>query len=151
MEKIKTIGDSFMATAGLLKPVEDPVLNAVKCGLEMVSSARRLTAKWNVRVGIHVGPVMAGVVGHRQFLFDLWGDTVNTAARVESEGLDGAVNVSRPAWERVVGRCLGGSLGRIPLKGRGEMEIFRIDGLLPSSDPVFGHGVGRSREKRAED
>src|SRR5262249_11901213 len=120
MEKIKTIGDSFMASAGLLRRVENPVLNSVQCGLEMVGAARRLTAKWKVRVGIHVGPVMAGVVGHRQYLFDLWGDTVNTAARVESHGVDGVVNVSRPTWERVADRCEGESLGLIPLKGKGE-------------------------------
>jgi class 3 adenylate cyclase len=129
MEKIKTIGDSFMACAGLLTRLENPALNSVRCGLEMVAAARQLTAQWKVRVGIHVGPVMAGVVGHRQYLFDLWGDTVNTAARVESHGVDGVVNVSRPTWERVADRCQGESLGLIPLKGKGEVEIFRIDGL----------------------
>jgi class 3 adenylate cyclase len=129
LQKIKTIGDSFMATAGAIRPMANPALNAVRCGLEMVATARTLPAHWEVRVGIHVGPVMAGVVGHRQYLFDLWGDTVNVAARVESHGRNGAVNVSAAAWQKVADLCQGVSLGPVRLKGVGEMEIFRVDGL----------------------
>jgi adenylate cyclase len=128
MYKIKTIGDSFMSTAGLLVPVPNPVLTAVRCGLEMVQAAKDLPAGWDVRVGIHAGPVVAGVVGRKQYLYDLWGDTVNTAARVESHGSK-AVNVSASAWERVKDHCQGRSLGLIPVKGKGEMEIFRVEAL----------------------
>jgi CheY-like chemotaxis protein/class 3 adenylate cyclase len=126
LEKIKTIGDSFMATAGLLKQLEDPVLAAVECGLQMLARTRELEPLWEVRVGIHIGPVMAGVVGHRQYLFDLWGDTVNTAARIEAHGLAGAVNVSPAVWERLADRCHGDSLGLVSVKGKGPMEIFRV-------------------------
>jgi adenylate cyclase len=129
LQKIKTIGDSFMATAGAIRHLENPVLNAVLCGLDMVRTSRELPAHWEVRCGIHVGPVMAGIVGHRQYLFDLWGDTVNTAARVESNGVPGAVNVSGPAWDAVASRCRGESRGLISLKGLGDMEVFRVDGL----------------------
>jgi DNA-binding response OmpR family regulator len=129
LQKIKTIGDSFMATAGAVKPLENPVLNAVRCGLDMVATSRKLPAKWEVRCGIHVGPVMAGIVGHRQYLFDLWGDTVNTAARVESNGVAGAVNVSAVAWKQVESVCVGESRGLISLKGLGDMEVFRVDGF----------------------
>ncbi|MFN3650897.1 MAG: adenylate/guanylate cyclase domain-containing protein [Armatimonadota bacterium] len=137
MEKIKTIGDSFMATAGLLQPSENPVLTCVQCGLEMIEIAQRLPSRLMVRVGVHVGSVMAGVVGHRQYLFDLWGDTVNTAARVESHGANGYVNVSGAAWQQVSDYCRGESLGLILLKGKGEMELFRIEGLhSPAPDPA---------------
>ncbi|MBI2876400.1 MAG: response regulator [Candidatus Tectomicrobia bacterium] len=129
LEKIKTIGDSFMAAAGLLKPVANPMLNCVKCGLEMISTAQQMSARWNVRVGIHMGPVIAGVVGHRQYLFDLWGDTVNTAARIESHGVNGSVNVSREAWQWIADQCQGQSIGPVFLKGKGEVELFRVDGL----------------------
>jgi adenylate cyclase len=129
LQKIKTIGDAFMATAGAIRPVARPALNAVRCGLDMVTTARQLPPGWDVRVGIHIGPVTAGVVGHRQYLFDLWGDTVNTAARVESHGRNGAVNVSAATWSQIADVCDGESLGMIRLKGIGEMQIFEVRGL----------------------
>ena len=129
LQKIKTIGDAFMATAGAIRDVPDPVLRAVRCGLGMVEAAHALPAHWDVRVGIHVGPVTAGVVGHRQYLFDIWGDTVNTAARVESNGRRGSVNLSAAAWQTVADVCDGTSLGPIHLKGLGEMEVFAVTGL----------------------
>ncbi len=130
MEKIKTVGDSTMATAGLLKPASNPVLSCVQCGLEMIETASSLSAGWTVRVGIHVGPVVAGVVGRKSYLFDLWGDTVNTASRVESHGIDGAVNLSLTAWSRVASLCRGESIGPIKVKGKGTIEVFRVDGLV---------------------
>jgi class 3 adenylate cyclase len=98
VEKIKTIGDAFMAASGLLKPEDNPVLPCVRCGLEMIEATQRLPVRWNLRVGIHVGQVMAGVIGRRQYLFDLWGDTVNTAARMESSGRPGHITLSPEAW-----------------------------------------------------
>jgi adenylate cyclase len=131
VEKIKTIGDAFMAAAGLLEnPADHPVLHCVRCGLELIAASRRLPIPWEVRVGIHVGPVVAGVLGCRHYLFDLWGDTVNTAARMESHGIPGSVILSQPAWEAVATHCLGEPLGRIDIKGKGPMELIRVSGLL---------------------
>lgn len=130
VEKIKTIGDAFMAAAGLLEnPADHPVLHCVRCGLELISASRRLPIPWEVRVGIHLGPVVAGVIGCRHYLFDLWGDTVNTAARMESHGIPGSVMLSQPAWEAVASHCLGEPLGRIDIKGKGPMELIRVDAL----------------------
>jgi adenylate cyclase len=130
LEKIKTIGDAFMTTAGLLRPVENPVLNCVACGLEMVAAAPRVPPGWQVRVGIHAGPVIAGVVGRRQYLFDVWGDTVNMAARVEGLGAPGAVNLSGEAWSYVSSLCRSRGRRLVNVKGKGELEIYEVDGLL---------------------
>jgi class 3 adenylate cyclase/CheY-like chemotaxis protein len=130
VEKIKTIGDAFMAAAGLLeRPIDHPVLHCVRCGLEMIEATRSLPLPWAVRVGIHFGPVVAGVIGCRHYLFDLWGDTVNTAARMESHGIPGSVMLSQPAWLQVAAYCHGEPLGRIDIKGKGPMEMIRVDRL----------------------
>ena len=124
MEKIKTIGDAFMATANLLEPNADPVMACVRFAFEMAEAARRNPASWQVRAGIHVGAVVAGVVGRSKFSFDLWGDTVNTAARLSDLGAEGSVCLSGDAWQYVSGRCPGQSLGPMPLKGKGEIEVY---------------------------
>jgi adenylate cyclase len=131
VQKIKTIGDAFMAAAGLLQPAANPVLSCLRCALDMIAACRACTASWEVRVGIHVGPVVAGVIGRRQYLYDLWGDTVNTAARMESQGVPGAVTLSAAAWSRVASCCRGQSRGKVAVKGKGAMEMFRFDEFLP--------------------
>lgn len=125
MEKIKTVGDAFLATAGLLRANDDPVYSCVRSAFRMIDAARRLPAAWEVRVGIHSGAVVAGVVGHKTFSFDLWGDTVNLAQRLSTHGEPGSVNLSATAWRAVAERCSGHALGRIPLKGLGEVELFQ--------------------------
>ncbi|MCH7989256.1 MAG: response regulator [Planctomycetes bacterium] len=127
VEKIKTIGDAFMAAGGLLKPCENPVLNCVRCGLDMIEATARLTTDWTLRIGIHCGPVVAGVLGRRQYLFDLWGDTVNTAARVESHGIPGAITLSPQAWQQIQPFSAGTSLGAVSVKGKGVLELMRFD------------------------
>ena len=124
LEKIKTIGDAFLATGGLLQKVENPVLSSVRCGLEMASASESLEAGWKVRVGIHFGPIVAGIVGQRQFMFDLWGDTVNVAARIAGEADPGTVFLSNEAWLQVRRTAQGRTRGLVPLKGKGELELI---------------------------
>jgi adenylate cyclase len=124
LEQIKTTGDGFMATANLLEPHADPVLASVRFAFDMVEAARCNPARWQIRLGIHVGSVVAGVVGRSKFSFDLWGDTVNTAARLSAVGSEGAVYLSGDAWRRLEGRCPGRCLGRVSLKGKGEIEVY---------------------------
>jgi class 3 adenylate cyclase len=130
LEKIKTIGDSFMATAGLVRRLDNPGLNCVRCGLEMVVAARELPARWQVRVGVHVGPLIAGVVGHRKYQYDVWGDAVNTASRMEQAAAPGSVCVNKDTWNFLAEHCSGRSLGRIELKGKGEQELFVVDAVI---------------------
>lgn len=129
LEKIKTIGDSFMATAGLMGPLDNPALNCVRCGLEMIASAQKMPAKWQVRVGVHVGPVIAGVVGHRKYQYDVWGDAVNIASRVEQAAIPGSVCVNKDTWTLIAERSYGRSIGQVRLKGKGEQELFIIDAV----------------------
>ncbi len=128
MEKIKTVGDAFLATAGLLRANAAPVDAAVRCGLAMTQAAREVEPHWDVRVGLHVGPVVAGIVGSRQFLFDLWGDTVNLAARVTDAATAGGLCLSEDAWRRVEGCWPAEARGLVDLKGKGEVALFEISG-----------------------
>lgn len=126
LEKIKTIGDAYMAVSGLLTRVDNPVLDCVRAGLEMTTAIGRIAPDWKLRVGVHVGSVLAGVIGRRKYLFDVWGDTVNTAARLESHGVAGAVNISAAAREAVGEAVAVEPRGFIPVKGKGELEMFLV-------------------------
>lgn len=128
LEKIKTIGDAFMATAGMLRYVENPALAAAECGLAMVEAAAANAPGWQVRVGIHQGPVVAGVMGKRSFVFDLWGDTVNVAARVAAEAEPGAVLVTSTMWPSLKSGGQGRALGQVDLKGKGRIDLIRYLG-----------------------
>jgi class 3 adenylate cyclase len=129
LEKIKTVGDAFMATANLLSPLDEPVCAAVACGLDMVVATQRVRAEWTVRVGIDYGPVSAGIMGKTQFQFDVWGDTVNTAARVEEYGRPGTVNVSGRTWLHLRNQVHGRSLGFVDLRGKERVEVIECAGL----------------------
>ncbi len=130
LEKIKTIGDAYLATADLLQANPDGALATARCALDMVAIAGDVSDGWQVRIGIHTGPVVAGVIGRHQHLFDIWGDTVNTAARVTSMAAPDTVFASARAWERMEGRCSGHPQGALPAKGKGTVEVHQIDGLV---------------------
>jgi class 3 adenylate cyclase len=125
LEKIKTIGDAFMATAGLLQYVEEPAAASVRSGFEMIAAAKSQQAAWDLRVGIHMGPVVAGVIGRKQFVFDLWGDTVNVAARIVAQAEPGGVLTSAPVWRNLRGSFRGSSKGLVELKGKGDLELIQ--------------------------
>jgi adenylate cyclase len=127
LEKIKTVGDGFLATGNLLVPLADPVPAALRCALAMQAAAAAGPAGWRLRVGIHLGPVVAGVVGQTKFSFDLWGDTVNVAARLASLGSEAAVHLSAAAWEQVAGRCRCTPLGPVKLKGGRRVVVYRCE------------------------
>ena len=124
LEKIKTIGDAFMATAGLLHLIDNPVDAAVDCALRMTESTPQLTNGWELRVGLHIGPVVAGVIGHQKHLYDLWGDTVNTAARLAAFAQPNAVCLSHQISE-ILGD-VGQIMECVDVKGKGDMQIYHL-------------------------
>jgi class 3 adenylate cyclase len=132
VEKIKTIGDSYMAAAGLPQPCHDHAHRCVRAGLQMIDyiEARNRTNafKWSLRVGIHSGPVVAGVVGKRKYAFDIWGDTVNIASRMESSGETGHLNVSAYTYDLIRREFDCEYRGKIDAKGKGNLDMYFVTG-----------------------
>ena len=132
LEKIKTIGDAYMAVAGLPIRSEDHAAAVARFGLAMLDIIHRFNedngTDFNVRVGINSGPVLAGVIGKHKFVYDLWGDTVNVASRMESHGVPGTVHISKSTWDalRFEGGFEAEERGEIEIKGRGTMPTFLL-------------------------
>ena len=129
LEKIKTIGDGFMAAGGLLNEIKDPIGSAVRCGLEMAATSIDAHLGWEVRVGVHVGPVVAGVVGQERYQFDIWGDTVNVASRMADKATPGSVAVTKHVWEQASPNFEAELLGELEVKGKGTIGVY---GIRPS-------------------
>jgi adenylate cyclase len=128
LEKIKTIGDAFMAAAGLLKEANDPLESAVLCGLQMAATSIDAQLGWAVRVGVHIGPVVAGIVGQERYQFDIWGDTVNIAARMAGKAMPGGLAVTDETWRLIKDRFEGESLGDLEVKGKGTIPVVAVQG-----------------------
>lgn len=132
LEKIKTIGDAYMAAAGLPEPVADHAVRAARMALDMIDALDRINRRHGyhlqMRIGINSGPVVAGVIGKRKFIYDLWGDAVNVASRVESGGLPGHVQVTEATRQRLGDEFLLEERGRIVAKGLGELRTWFLVG-----------------------
>ncbi len=137
LEKIKTIGDSYMCAGGVPHRNNTNAVDAVLAALKMVNYMTRLKqdreakglACWEIRLGIHTGHLVAGVIGHEKFAYDIWGDTVNTASRMESSGLPMQVNISRATYELVKDFFDCEFRGAIQAKNKGEVEMFLVRGV----------------------
>lgn len=138
LEKIKTIGDAYMCVGGI--PTEDPnhAENSCLAALEMLDIIQKLAIEkkemnlpfWEVRIGIHSGPVIAGVIGEKKFAYDVWGDSVNTASRLESSGEAGKVNVSDKTYYLVKNKFQFTPRGKISAKNKGEIEMFFLESKI---------------------
>ena len=137
VEKIKTIGDAYMVAGGLPDPRRDHLQAVARVALamrdEILAIAAEPGTEWlAVRMGIDTGPAVAGVIGRRKFIYDLWGDTVNTASRMESHGLPGEIQVTGRVAAALGPDFTVRSRGTINVKGKGPMETFLLDGATAS-------------------
>jgi class 3 adenylate cyclase len=130
LEKIKTIGDSYMVVAGIPQPSPTHTQQIARMGLDMIAAladySKRTGSDLNIRIGIHTGSVVAGVIGRKKFIYDLWGDTVNTASRMESHGIPGQVHVTEAIYQALQGSFELEARGSVDVKGKGVMTTYLV-------------------------
>lgn len=137
IEKIKTIGDAYMAAGGLPVPNDSNPMDVVKAALEIrdymlnLQQRKRKAGKpfFEIRIGIHTGPVIAGIVGIKKFAYDIWGDTVNIAARMESNSEPGKINISQTTYDLVKEYTICNYRGEIEAKNRGKLKMYFVESL----------------------
>lgn len=138
LEKIKTIGDAYMVVEGLPEPGKNKFGAILRMALDMQKAIEDLNrdaeVELSLRIGIHSGPVIAGVIGIKKFIYDLWGDAVNIASRMESTGIAGEIQVSEATYSKYSGCFNFVSRGLIPVKGKGEMHTYFLRGEKPENE-----------------
>lgn len=132
LEKIKTIGDAYMVVSGLPLPREDYAEAIADIALDMQRTLQEFNQQhqqgFKIRIGIATGPVIAGVIGLKKFIYDLWGDTVNIASRMESHGIADEIQVTEETYMALCDRYVFEKRGKIPIKGKGEMTTYLLKG-----------------------
>jgi class 3 adenylate cyclase len=139
VEKIKTIGDSYMCAGGLPRECKTHAEDVVAVAIEIVKFMEKEKARreslgrkfFEMRIGIHTGPVVAGIVGIKKFAYDIWGDTVNIASRMESSGQPGRINISETTYERVKDRFACIYRGEVNAKNKGKMKMYFVEPVIP--------------------
>ncbi|MBL7960606.1 hypothetical protein JNL27_10250 [bacterium] len=128
LEKIKTIGDAYMAVSGLPTPRADNIYAAADMAIDMREGMKAVSIQLGIpltlRIGMCIGPVIAGIIGKKKFIYDLWGDTVNTASRMSSQGIDGTIQMSYDTFQQLDNLYAFANRGIITVKGKGEMPTY---------------------------
>jgi adenylate cyclase len=137
LEKIKTIGDAYMVAGGLPEPRPDHAIATVEMALGMLdivaAVGKTLGEKLRIRIGIHTGAAIAGIIGRHRFIYDVWGDTVNTASRMESHGVPDRIHLSMAAYQRIRAAFDCEPRGPLEIKGKGMMETYLLSGRRGSA------------------
>lgn len=144
LEKIKTIGDAYMCAAGLNPDTSKDPKDMVDAAIDIIEfmnkyqkhKERNNEPYFQVRIGIHYGGVVSGVVGHKKFAFDIWGDTVNTAARLESSGVEGKINISEATYHAIKDEFECTARGSIEAKGKGALSMYFVEKRKTGQRPV---------------
>ncbi|MFA6261122.1 MAG: adenylate/guanylate cyclase domain-containing protein [Bacteroidia bacterium] len=129
LEKIKTIGDAYLAVCGLPKENEHHALQVAKAAMDIRQYMLQSRGKFQVRIGLHSGPVVAGIVGVKKYAYDIWGDTVNTAARMEQHSEPGKINISGATYELIHNEVKCMHRGKIAAKNKGEVNMYFVEEL----------------------
>ena len=135
LEKIKTIGDAYMCAGGIPVPDKDHHFRIVRAGMEIQDYILKMNLKrkakgqtpWDIRIGIHAGPVVAGVVGRKKYAYDIWGSTVNIASRMESNGAPGQINISSAMYDIIKDKYVCSHRGKIYAKNVGEIDMYFLE------------------------
>lgn len=130
VEKIQTVGDGYLAACGLPREIDDHALRCVRAAkkmLDFLNKRNEISAiKWEARIGIHSGPISAGVIGKKKFAYDIFGDTLNTASRIESNGEEGRINVSAYTYDLIKDEFPSEYRGKLNAKGKGELDMYFV-------------------------
>jgi len=127
LEKIKTVGDSFMAATNMLEKHNSPIASCIDFSLALFKAAKELPTPWKIHAGIDYGPVVGGILGEDKYLFEVWGDAVNTASRLQEMATPDTIYLSKEARNNLQ-NFTGTSLGMVEVKGKGLIEVFEIQG-----------------------
>jgi class 3 adenylate cyclase len=130
LEKIKTIGDAYMAVCGLPNVDPDHAIKTIQAAIEIRDWMVKNSGRFQIRMGVHSGPVVAGIVGVKKYAFDIWGDTVNTAARMEQNSEAGKINISGTTYELIKNKFDCEYRGMIRAKNKGEIDMYFVNSTL---------------------
>jgi adenylate cyclase len=153
LEKLKTIGDAYLAVGGLPTPNRTHAVDACLAALQMVdhlvkSNRQREKVRlpaWEVRIGVNTGPLIAGVVGKHKFTYDVWGNTVNAAERIEAAGAPGRINIAESTWNHVKSRFDCEPRGGVEVKHKGLVNMFFLDRIKPELAADAGGRIPNER------